>query len=194
MIGDVIVTLKNRLNRHFRSLLSGTSEYIGADKIVFVDGDLKNDQIPFKLDALTIILFNIEQDKAFRQIDPYTRISADGVKAKTQPDIAFNLYVLFVARFNSYEQGLHYLSLLIKYLQSNNCLDHHNTPELTDEIDHLILELFNLSVTQQNELWGSLRTAYLPSVAYKVRAVIFRSEETFPQTDVSESSNTGGQL
>lgn len=194
MIGDVLVTLKNLLNSHYRTLLSGPSEYIGAEKVVFVEGDLKNDQIPFKLEAISIILFNIEQEKAFRQVDPYTRISSDGLKAKTQPDLAFNLYLLFVARFTSYEQGLHYLSLLIKYFQSNNYLDHHNTPGLSEDIDHLILELFNLSITQQNELWGSLRTSYLPSVAYKVKTVIFRTEETLPLTDVAESFNTGKQL
>ncbi|MFI3218235.1 MAG: DUF4255 domain-containing protein [Methylococcales bacterium] len=193
MIGDVLVLLKNRLNSYFRTMVSETSGY-GEDKVYFVDGEMKTDQNPFKLDAVSLLLFNIEQEKAFRQAEPYTRLSPDGVSKKTQPDIAFNLYILFAVRFKEYEQGLHYLSLIIKYFQSHNFLDHENTPELSDDIDHLVIELFNLTVSQQNELWGSLRTGYLPSVAYKVKAVIFRTEETIPQIDISESSISGRHL
>jgi hypothetical protein len=190
MIGDVLVLLKNRLNSHFRTLVSGSSGY-GEDKVFFVDGSVKTDQNPFKLEAVSVVLFNIEQDKAFRQAEPYTRISADGISKKTQPDIAFNLYILFATRFTSYEQGLHHLSLIIQYFQSHNRLDHENTPELTDTIDHLLVELFSMTVSQQNELWGSLRTGYLPSVVYKVRAVIFRTEDVLSQSDISEFSITG---
>jgi hypothetical protein len=194
MIGDVLVLLKNRLNNHFRSMMSGTPESIGEDKVYFVEGDIKNDQIPFKLDAVSILLFNIEQEKAFRQGDAYARIGSEGVSMKGQPDIALNLYVLFVVRFKAYEQGLHYLSLIIRYFQSQNCLDHENTPELGDHIDHLVVELISMSVAQQNELWGSLRTSYFPSVAYKVKAIVFRTEDALPQNDVSESAAGGGLL
>jgi hypothetical protein len=193
MIGDVLVLLKNRLNSHFRALVSGTSGY-SEDKVFFVDSGVKTDQNPFKLEAISIVLFNIEQDKAFRQAEPYARLSSDGISKKTQPDIAFNLYILFAVRFTSYEQGLHYLSLIIQYFQSHNHLDHENTTELADNIDHLIVELFSMTVTQQNELWSSLRTGYLPSVAYKVKAIISRSEDTIPQFDISESSNSGQLL
>ena len=190
MIGDILILLKNRLNNHFRTLVSGSSGNI-EDKVFFVDGGVKADQNPFKLDAVSILLFNIEQDKSFRQAEPYTRLSSDGISKKTQPDIAFNFYLLLAVRFTTYEQGLHYLSLIIQYFQSHNYLDHGNTPELADNIDHLIIELFSQTLTQQNELWGSLRTGYLPSVAYKVKAVLFRSEETLPQGDISELSISG---
>ncbi|MDD1606921.1 MAG: DUF4255 domain-containing protein [Methylococcaceae bacterium] len=193
MIGDVLVLLKNRLNSHFRTMVSGTSGY-GEEKVFFIDSEVKTDQPPFKLDTVSILLFNVEQEKAFRQGEPYVRLSSDGVSKKVQPDIALNLYILVSVRFKVYEQGLHYLSLVIKYFQGHNCLDHENTPELSDEIDHLIIELFSMTVTQQNELWGSLRTGYLPSVAYKVKAVIFQTEDTIQQISTSESSSSGRLL
>jgi hypothetical protein len=39
MIGDVLVLLKNRLNSHFRTMVSGASGY-GEGKIEFVDGEM----------------------------------------------------------------------------------------------------------------------------------------------------------
>jgi hypothetical protein len=193
MIGDVLILLKNQLNSHFRTMLSGVSGY-GEDKVCFIDSEVKTDQNPFKLDAVSILLFNVEQEKAFRQDEPYIRFSSDGVSKKVQPDIALNLYILISVRFKVYEQGLHYLSLIIKYFQSQNYLNHENTPELGDDIDHLVIEIFNMSVTQQNELWGALRINYLPSLAYKVKAVIFETENTIPQIDISDSSNNGQLL
>ena len=194
MIGDVLVLLKNRLNSHFRPMVAGTSDQIWEDKAVFVDGDLKSDQIPFKLDAVTILLYNIEQEKELRQSDPYARVSADGASRKSKPDIALNLYVLFVVRFKDYGQGLHYLSLIIRYFQAYNRLDHSNAPELGDAIDHLVVELLSLTASQQNELWGFLRTGYLPSVAYKVKTVIFIAVDALPQTEMSEYSLIGRPL
>jgi hypothetical protein len=193
MIGDILVLLKNRLNSHFRSLVSGDPGY-SEDKLFFVDGGVKADQNPFKLDAVSVLLFNIEQDKAFRQAEPYARLSSDGISKRVQPDIAFNLYLLFAVRFTTYEQGLHYLSLIVQYFQTHNHLNHENTPELPDNIDHLSIELFSMTMAQQNELWGSLRTGYLPSVAYRVKAIIFRSEDTLPQSDISEFSISGQLL
>lgn len=193
MIGDILVLLKTRLNSHFRSLVSGTPGY-SEDKIFFVDGGVKADQNPFKLDAVSVLLFNIEQDKTFRQAEPYSRLSSDGTSKKAQPDIVFNLYILFAVRFTTYEQGLHYLSLIVQYFQSHNYLNLNNTPELPENIDHLIIELFSMTTAQQNELWGSLRTGYLPSVAYRVKAIIFRSEDTLAQSDISEFSINGQLL
>jgi len=193
MIGDILILLKNRLNSHFRTMLSGMPGY-GEDKVYFIDGEMKTDQNPLKLDAISILLFNVEQEKAYRQSEPYVRQSADGVSKKVQPDIALNLYILICVRFKVYEDGLHYLSLIVKYFQSHNYLNHENTPELGDDIDHLVIELYSMTVTQQNELWGALRTSYSPSLAYKVKAIIFRTEDTSPQTAITESSHTGQLL
>ena len=39
------------------------------------------------------------------------------------------------------------------------------------------MELLSLPITQQNELWNALRTSYMPSVAYKIRMVVYNDEE-----------------
>ncbi|BBL70716.1 DUF4255 domain-containing protein [Methylogaea oryzae] len=191
MIGNTLVFLKNRLNNHFRTLAGGSLNDAWEDKVVFIDGDQKPDSIAFKLGAVSLVLFHIEQENLLRPADPYVRVSAEGVATKVQPDICLNLCLLFVAKFKDYEQGLHYLSSIIQYFQANKRLDRQNAPELDKSIDHLVVEFTSLSISQQNELWGLLRAGYLPSLTYKVRTVIFRQEGGAPTTAVSEQIRRG---
>ncbi len=160
------------------------------DKVVFVDGE-KMDPISFKLGAVSVLLINIEEENTLRAADPYVRVSAEGAFQRVQPEIRINLYVLFIARFKQYEQGLTYLSLIIKYFQNHRLLDHHNAPELSDKIDHLIIELITLPFSEQNEVWNSLRTTYYPSVLYKVKMLVFRDEDAVPTTEVQEKDIKG---
>lgn len=191
MIGDVLTLLKNQLNNHLKSLSAGAAEAVGEDKVVFIDGDQKTDSAAFKTGAVTVLLYRIEHESALRQGDPYVRVSG-GVQQRVQPDIALNLYVLFVAKFKDYGQGLNYLSQVIRFFQSNKLFNRQNAPDLGEGIAELAVDLVTLTVQQENELWGLLRTCYLPSVAYKVRAVTFRDESAQPPGEaVSESVRRG---
>lgn len=186
MIADVLVLLKNRLNAYFHSLSGDGLADAGEDKVVFVDGDQKPDSINFKLGAVSLLLFNIERDVISRQADNYVRVADDGTTRKVNPEININLNILFVAKFKDYEQSLHYLSLILSYFQTNHYLDRQNAPELSNSIDHLVLELNAQTTAQQNELWGILRSSYLPSLVYKVKALAFVDEGQTPLAQTSE--------
>lgn len=186
MIADVLVLLKNRLNAHFQSLSGAGLAGAGEDKVVFVDGDQKPDSISFKLGAVSLLLFNIERDVINRQADNYVRVADDGTTRKVNPEININLNILFVAKFKDYEQSLHYLSLILSYFQANHYLDRQNVPELNTSVDHLVLELNTLTTAQQNELWGFLRSSYLPSLVYKVKALAFLDKGQMPVAEISE--------
>jgi len=41
----------------------------------------------------------------------------------------------------------------------------------------LILELVTPSFSEQNEIWGSLRAAYLPSAMYKLKLIVFQDQD-----------------
>lgn len=173
MMGDVLTLLKNRLNRYLDILVGGAIE----DKVVFMDGDQKTDSVNFKPNAITVLLYRVEQESATRQGDPYIRMSPGGAAQKVQPDMYLNLYVLFVAKFTDYALGLQYLSHVVRYFQSNPVFDRQNSPEMAADIINLSLDFVSLTAQQQNELWGLWRTYYLPSVAYKVRTLTFRDAD-----------------
>jgi hypothetical protein len=186
MIADILVFLKKRLNAHFRSLAGAGIADAGEDKVVFVDGDQKPDAINFKLGAVSMLLFNIERDTSYRQADNYVRVADDGTTQQINPDININLYVLFVAKFKDYEQSLYYLSLILRYFQANRYFDRQTAPELGKGVNDMVMELNTLTMAQQNELWGVLRTSYLPSLAYKVKAITVVDEGQMPLADVTE--------
>jgi len=181
MIGDVLALLKNQLNSYLSP--SSTNE----DLVVFLEVDQETDSASFKTDAITVLLYHIEQETALRQGDPYVRTLPNGTVQRVKPDICLNLYVLFVAKFKNYKQGLHYLSHVISFFQSHKQFNRQNAPELTSDVMELGVDLVTLTAQQQHELWGMLRACYWPSLAYKVRAVAFHDKEGMPITDAVSS-------
>jgi hypothetical protein len=187
MISEVLIFLRNHLDAYLKAKSGLTAGDPGEPKVVFVDGE-KMDPITFKLGAVSALLINIEEENTLRPADPYTRVAADGTRRKVNPDIRMSLYVLFVARFKQYEQGLRYLSQIIQHFQKHRVLNHQNAPELSEEIEQLIMELTALSFSEQNEMWNALRTTYHPSVLYKVKMVVFRDEDAITMTEIKEKS------
>lgn len=179
MIDQSLIFLKNRLNAYLcgpEDTKSKADPEKTKEKVDFVDGQ-KMEPLTFTSGMVNILLINIEEENTLRRPDPYTRVSPNGEHQKAYPDIRLNLYVLFVARFNNYENSLHYLSQIIRYFQSHRVFDHHNAPELNENIEKLILELITLPFAEQNEVWNALRVTYHPSVLYKVKMLVFQQDE-----------------
>lgn len=192
MIADALVFLRNRLNEHFKSFSSANTLGASEDKVVFLDGEQKADSITFKADSVTVLLYRIERETAMNSGDAYNRISYNNAAQRVKPDIGINLYVIFIAKFKDYGQGLQYLSQIIRFFQSNNTFDRQSYPELGDEITELALDIITLTVQQQNELWGLFRTFYVPSVAYRIRTVVFMDNAALPPGDVASSLERRG--
>ncbi len=185
MINDVLVFLKNNLNAYMSA--GRKPDAPQEDQVVFMDGQ-NVDSLTFKLGAVSVLLVNLEQENTLRAADPYVRLLADGTVEKIQPDIRLNLYVLFVAHYQQYEDALRNLSLVIQYFQSHRLITHQDAPELSDNIEKLVIELVTMSFSDQNEVWGSLRSHYHPSVFYKVKMVTFQSDATSAAPSTAEKT------
>ena len=191
MIADVIKFLRDRLNK---TLPRDSSEGAAEDLFVYV-GTNNDDSVSFKSAAVSLLLVRIEEDNALRQSDPYARISANGVHQKVAADIRMNLWVLFVARFpDDYTRALQHLSDVIRYFQNHRVFNQENSPDLKEEISQLVLELVTPSFSEQNEIWGALRSAYQPSALYKVKMIVFRDEDGQPLTRIEELIQTTEQV
>lgn len=174
MIADVLLFLKDQLNKHLTTV-SPTTE--AAKPLVdFVDGR-ESESVRFKQDVVSLLLVNLEEETTLRAPDPYKAVDEDGKVSRVARDIRMNLYVLFVARFATYETGLRQLSRVISHFQRHNRIDHQSAPGLNERIDGLVVELVTLPFSEQNEIWSALRTTYYPSVVYRVKLVIFRDED-----------------
>ncbi len=187
MLGDVLVFLRKRLDGYLSTRLGVLPGEPDQPRVVLPDGE-KSDAAEFQLGAVTALLVNLELDKVQRQPDLFRQPQANGAVARVNPEIRLNLYILFVARFKQYEQGLSYLSLIIQYFQSHRVLDRSNAPELDSRISRLTVELMTLSFAEQGEIWNSLRSGYLPSLLYRVGMIVFQDEEAIGAPAITEES------
>ena len=183
MIDQVLLFLKNSLNAHFAAGQKPNAPQ--EDLVVFPDGQ-QSEVLKFKLGAVSVILVNIEEENILRASDSYIRTSANGTQQTVAPAIRLNLYVLFVAHFKEYEASLRYLSLIIRYFQKHRVFNHQGAPQLSEDIEQLIIELVTLPFSEQNEIWNALRVAYHPSVLYKVKMVVFQDEDSQSGIEVGE--------
>ena len=174
MIGDVLLLLWNRLNALLSAIAPAAD--VAEDPVQRIDGE-QPDPIVFRLNALTVLLVNIEQEATQSTLDAQVRTQPDGSLRPLLPEVRLNLYVLFAARFKAYEHGLNQLGLVIRFFQQHGAMDHDNTPGLNPLIDKLVLELVTLPISERNEIWSALRMGYLPSVLFWARMLAFRDAD-----------------
>ena len=174
MLAQVFQILVKNLNAYFNNMQAMDIDSQSAViKLLQQEGD--QEAIKFPLNKVTPLLINIEEEGHLRTGDRFSRISVNGSRETGFPDIRLNLYILFVCHFQEYVDALNYLSLIVRYFQSYPVLDHQNTPELNENIDKLIVELKTIPLAEQNEVWNALRSAYRPSLLYRVRMVVFEA-------------------
>ncbi len=143
MIGEALVFLKDHLNAVLKANSGDSGSLASGDKVVFVEGE-QLESVMFPSGAISTLLINLEEERALRGPDPYGRTGANGTRARIQPDIRMNLYLLFVARFREYRQAWGQLSQIIEYFQSHRVFDRENAPALPPSIERLIMELVTL--------------------------------------------------
>jgi hypothetical protein len=183
MLNEVLTFLKSSLNDHLR--VKGTSHEPQEDQVVFLAGS-SADSLGLKLGTVSALLVRIEQEKVLRAADLYQRTMPDGTIQNAAPEIRLELFVLFVAHYSQYEDALRKLSAIIAYFQDHRLITAESAPDLSENIQQLVIELVTLTFAEQNEIWGSLRLPYHPSVLYKVKMVVFRADAKAATAAVSE--------
>jgi len=192
MIANVFEVLARELDTYFKAAPSRTfsndinpvipGKAPGADNdpvvqiVGFLEQEDQQEFIRFPMNRVTPILINMEEEGHLRPSDRYSRISTNGAREPVFPDVRLNLYVLFVSHFLDYTDALYYLGLTVRYFQAHPVLNHKDVPEMLPEIDKLIVELVTLPFNEQNEVWNALRSAYHPSVLYRVKMVVFQDQ------------------
>ncbi|MCB9230931.1 MAG: DUF4255 domain-containing protein [Bacteroidia bacterium] len=172
MIDNVLNLLKENLNNYIR-----IKTEVAESMIVYPDGSRVQETRNFEPNRVTMQLINLAEENSVRPAEMYMETSPNGKKYSVNPEIRLNLFILFVARFNNYEQSMRYLSLVIRYFQNHRVFDHQNSPTLGPDQAKIWVELVTMPFTQQNEIWNAMRSPYLPSFLYKVKMLVFRDEE-----------------
>jgi len=185
MIHTVLNVLKEKLNEYFRIKTA-----LDEDLVKYIESSA-NDPISFTNNAVTPFLINVSEDRTLRKPDQYIGVTQNGIRTQVNPEVRIELLVLFVSKFSDYSQALNFLSYVIKCFQVNRIYTPQNSPDLsTDKIEKMVMELVTLPLEEQNQVWHSLNTSYLPSVLYKVRLISYLDEESI---ELGGAATTGIQ-
>jgi len=173
MLSHALNILKSSLNSHFKMANPHTDSL--DEKVVFPPG-INTDYTSLPINKVSLLLARLEEEKALRAPDLYQSIQVDGSNQTAAPEIRLNLFVVFAANYNNYEDSLRNISFIINYFQNHRLITHDTTPDLHESLQQLVIELVTLSFAEQNELWASLRMSSCPFVLYKIKMVVFKAE------------------
>ncbi|HEX4164622.1 MAG TPA: DUF4255 domain-containing protein [Bryobacteraceae bacterium] len=160
MIDLAIGFLLGELNRSLGSLFPLPEPRVVAAGLF--DADVKS--VEAIDNRIVLSLVRIERETA-------AQTPANGSAAAIPAALNLNLYVLLSSNFTGYELSLSLLSAAIGFLHSKPVFTAHNSAAFPAGLDRLNLEIVNLSVQDQQNLWAMMGRSYLPSVFYKVRMV-----------------------
>lgn len=183
IIHQALSFLKNQLNSYLKFQLG--NEY--ADT-AFISNPVGQDGSPAADtgDRILLTLTNVEEERIGKVQLPTVKI-INGQEVRVHPEIKLNLYILFIANRNKYEESLKFISHVITFFQSKNVFTPQNSPDLDPQISRLIAELSTVSYEQLNNLWGAIGAKYMPSALYKIRMLTVQSDVIFDSpTKVSQ--------
>ena len=175
-INFLSLTLNDYLAQKLPINMTGNSGGSGAapKKVDFPIID--TDPPKLNTEVVNLLLFNIEEDRILRSANPYDQLDTNGIVNKVSPPLRLELSILFAAKFADYPTALKHLSWTTQFFQSNPLFTSNQFPSLPDNIDKLFVDFFSMGHTLKNEVWSSLKIAYLPSVAYKVKMLVYQED------------------
>ena len=175
MIFEVLNYLKLRLNLFF------SEGRKSAEPLIVLSNPWTNNDSTKGASFLNAIsLINIEEEKIFKSQVPSVTYKDQSKKLYTtrEPELKLNMYIMISSYNKSYEDALKFISRVVGYFQSKNVFAKANEDDDVPEyVDRIIIELYTAGFEQQNQIWASLSTGYIPSVIYKVRMLTIDSGE-----------------
>lgn len=139
---------------------------------------------------LSLFLVNLEEETQLRQADRYVYMNANGQKQPAKPPLRLILNIMLAAKPSAsanYEVAIGYLSEAMKFFQANPVLEPVQFSSMIKnglENWKLIAEFKPLTYAQQNEIWSSLKSAYLPSVCYRIKMIVYQEEPTVLEGEI----------
>lgn len=189
MLDQALLFIKEELNNHLRAQWDADDARQGP--VVFLSGE-QMEPVSFPLGQVTLLMINLEAETAARPPDLYRRsVEANGQKSPQTifPGLALNLYLLFIARYQTYEESLRALSQIVRFFQRErffSAADERYAAALDGQFEKLSMELITLPFTQQNEIWNALRVPYHPSLLYKLKMVVIEDQDPQPAPRVEQ--------
>jgi len=173
MIAAVAQLFRRELEEYLRrkARLGASEEVVTLTHFVNAQGDLA-----IKANRVGLCLFNIDEERIMKNQGFVATRNGERV-TYFQPEVRLNLYMLFAANYAEYVTALEYIGWTVGFFQRKRVFAAANTPGMDPTMPEIAVDLYAMTLEQQNYLWTILGAKYLPSVAYQVRPVVVQEEE-----------------
>ncbi len=163
-IAPVLEFLKERI-----SDFSGTTNAVSVGNVGILGDD---DFGTANFSKLFISVLKIDQERLAQNPNTYfLQDMADEYSKRTNPLKYFNVHLLFAACSSNqrYSEALQRLERVLECFQDQHIYE---VPIAGSSEDiRIVMELQNLDLNQQNQMWSILGGKYFPSVIYKVKMI-----------------------
>lgn len=187
MLNYSLIAIKQKLQQNLQNHYGLDEDIVVLNQLVEQDGS-----VPQKNhNKMVITLLNMTQESTQQYVNSNKKQLGQRF-INTNPSINFNLYLLFTACFDDYEESLKFLNSTIIFFQAN--------PSISDRVEQsqsalrniLKFEIENASHLEIHNLWSAMGAKYRPSILYKVRYISIQGDElTGVSTQVEGCSATG---
>jgi hypothetical protein len=167
MISKALSFLTGYLNRELRMTFGLDDDLVVASNLTKMDGRVA-DNVNNKI-VLSVI--NIEQETSVKSGFP---VKAQGsTKKGIASPLHLNIYLMVSVNFASteYLEALRMLSAVIKTFQASSLFTKQSHPEMSDSLEKLTLETYNIPVNELSHIWDGIGAKYIPSTLYKMRMI-----------------------
>jgi hypothetical protein len=137
---------------------------------------------------IVLTLVNIEEETSLKNNYPIRQ--EDTALITQKPTLYLNLYLLFAANFDVYDEALKHLGYVLRFFQTTNKVVFTDTFGNTY---NLLFTLHNIGFENMNNLWVVLGNRYMPSALYKVR-LVFIQEAPPTKGDVITNVESEGNM
>ena len=140
--------------------------------------------------SLVLTLANIEEETALKNNYPMQQVGSSTIEKK--PVLHINMYLLFAAHFDNYNEALKQISFVLEFFQATPTLKFQN-PSNGSKYE-LYFNIHNLGYENMNNLWVVLGGKYLPSILYKCRLIAIQAAAPIGGTSISQVDTSGTNL
>lgn len=177
MIGSILDELRKKIDE-----INKTED--GKPSTVFPRFSL--DKLDLEANAISLILVNIEEERIFKNPDPYRRRQnhqdTKGLIMEVNPTVNLALYILFAGSYSDYKLSWNRLAGIITYFQKERMIN----LVVENKQYTLHMELISQTFSQQNELWSTLKATQTPSVLYRANLLVIEDLDEKSTIEIKE--------
>jgi hypothetical protein len=118
---------------------------------------------------LVLTLVSVEEESSLK--NNYPTRQEEAISLNQKPTLFLNLYLLFSANFDDYEEALKHLGYVLSFFQANTRI---SFSDASGDTYNLNFTLHNIGFESLHNLWTVLGGAAKPSVVYKARLIFIQ--------------------